>query len=68
MEKIIRKENIMNARKIQVEMTLNQHKRYLAFLEADEIVRGIKKALKEFNSARKEGKRLKSAYELIAEL
>jgi|GEM_PF-924375 hypothetical protein len=54
--------------KITVTMSPTEHRRYLAFLEADKIVKGIKKSLKELNQARKGEIKLKSAYDLINEL
>ena len=54
--------------KITVKMTLTQHNRYLAFLEADKIVRGMKRALRQHEKARKGEIKLKSAYDLVKEL
>lgn len=54
--------------KIKVEMSPAQHKRYLAFLEADQIVKGMRRALKELEKAKKGEIKLKSAYDLLNEL
>ena len=49
-------------------MSQREYKKYLAFKEADKIVRSIRKGFQEVQEAR-EGKRiLKSAYELAHEL
>ena len=55
-------------KQINVEMSIVEYKRYLAFKEADKIVRCILQGLKEIKET-KEGKRtLKSAYQLANEL
>jgi len=54
--------------KVTVEMTPTQHKRFLAFLEADQVVKGIRRALREYEKARKGEIKLKSAYDLMKEL
>ena len=54
--------------KIIVEMSPREYKKFLAYKEADKIVKSIKRGLNEAKEAR-EGKRtLKSAYELAYEL
>ena len=54
--------------KIIVEMSPKEYKKFLAYKEADKIVRSIKRGLNEVKEAR-EGKRtLKSARELAYEL
>lgn len=61
-------ETVNKRQKITVEMSQAQYKRFLAFCEAEKIVRGIKKGLKEVQQAREAGKELKCAYELANEL
>jgi len=54
--------------KIIVEMSPREYKKFMAYKEADKIVKSIKRGLGEVKEAR-EGKRvLKSAYELAYEL
>jgi hypothetical protein len=54
--------------KITVKMTPREYKKFLAYKEADKIVRSIRRGLHEAQEAR-EGKRtLKSAYDLAYEL
>jgi hypothetical protein len=51
--------------KITVEMSPREYKKFLAYKEADKIVKSIKRGLNEVKEAR-EGKRiLKSAYDLV---
>ena len=53
--------------KITVEMTTREYKKFLAYKEADKIVKSIRRGIKQVNEAR-EGKRsLKSAYDLVYE-
>lgn len=54
--------------KITVEMSKTEYKKYLAFKEADKIVRRLKKGLKEVKEAREGKITLKSAYQLANEL
>ncbi|MDR1780723.1 MAG: hypothetical protein LBR50_08355 [Tannerella sp.] len=51
-----------------VEMSQTEYKRFMAFKEADKIVRGIKRGLREVHEARLGRKKLKSARELAYEL
>jgi hypothetical protein len=54
--------------KITVNMSPREYKKFLAYKEADKIVRSIRRGLHEVTEAR-EGKRtLKSAYKLADEL
>ena len=54
--------------KITIAMSKREYKKFLAYKEADKIVKGIRRGLQEVQEAR-EGKRtLKSAYELAYEL
>jgi hypothetical protein len=54
--------------RITVEMSAREYKKFMAYKDADKIVRGIRRGLHEVKEAR-EGKRvLKSAYELAHEL
>jgi len=54
--------------KVIVEMSPREYKKFMAYKEADKIVKSIKRGLDEVKEAR-EGKRvLKSAYELAYEL
>ena len=57
-----------NVHKITVSMSQAKHKKFLAFLEAEKIVDGIKKGFKELQASQKSGKSLKSAFELANEL
>jgi len=54
--------------KITIVMSRREHKKYLAFKEADKIVRGICRGLDEIKQARNGKRKLKSAYELVNEL
>ena len=53
---------------IMVEMSQREYKRFLAYKEADKIVKGIHRGLHEVHEARKGKRKLKSAYELAHEL
>jgi len=50
--------------KITIVMTRREYKKYLAYKEADKIVRGIRRGLNEIKQARSGKRILKSAYEL----
>jgi hypothetical protein len=54
--------------KITIAMSSREYKRYLAYKEADKIVRSIRRGLHEVEEARKGKRKLKSAYELAYEL
>jgi len=54
--------------KVKVEMTLREYKRFLAYKEADKIVRSIRRGISEVKEARDGKRNLKSAYELANEL
>jgi hypothetical protein len=54
--------------KIEVIMSKSEYTRYLAFKEADRVVRSIKKGIKESQEARNGKRVLKSAYQLANEL
>ena len=49
-------------------MSKREYKRYLAYKEAEKIVRSIRRGLHEVEEARKGKSKLKSAYELAYEL
>ena len=53
---------------ITVIMSPHEYKKFLAYKEADKIVRGIRRGLNEVQEAREGKRRLKSAYELAHEL
>ena len=54
--------------KITVVMSRREYKKYLAYKEADVIVRSIRRGLNEIREAREGKRKLKSAYELANEL
>lgn len=54
--------------KITVEMSKAEYKKYLAFKEADKIIKSLKRGLKEVKEAREGKRNLKSAYQLANEL
>jgi hypothetical protein len=54
--------------KIAITMSKSEYTRYLAFKEADMVVRSIKKGIKESQEARSGKRVLKSAYQLANEL
>jgi hypothetical protein len=54
--------------KITVIMSLKEHKKFLAYKEADKIVRSIRRGLCEVTEARNGKRTLKSAYKLANEL
>jgi predicted AlkP superfamily phosphohydrolase/phosphomutase len=54
--------------KIVIEMSNREYQKFLAFKQADKVVKSLKRSLREVQEA-KEGKRiLKSAYQLANEL
>jgi len=54
--------------RITVVMSQREHKKFLAYKEADKIVRCIRRSLDEVRDARNGKRKLKSAYELANEL
>ena len=54
--------------KITVVMTQREYKKYLAYKEADRIVRSIRRGIREVEEAREGKRKLKSAYDLVYEL
>jgi len=54
--------------KITIQMTPAEYKRFLVFKEADKIVRGIKRGMREMREARTGNIKLKSARQLANEL
>jgi hypothetical protein len=54
--------------KITITMSPREYKKFLAYKEADKIVRSIHRGLKEVQEAREGKRKLKSAYELANEL
>jgi hypothetical protein len=54
--------------KITVVMSPREHKKFLAYKEADKIVRSIRRGLREVTEARNGKRNLKSAYKLADEL
>jgi len=54
--------------KITIEMSRHEYKKFLAYKEADKIVRCIRRGLNEVKEAREGKRKLKSAYELAYEL
>ena len=57
-----------NTHKIMVPMSPTRHKKFLAFLAAEKVVESIKKGFKELQDSQKNGKSLKSAFDLANEL
>ncbi|MDR0829907.1 MAG: hypothetical protein LBN95_07330 [Prevotellaceae bacterium] len=51
-----------------ITMSPTEYKRYVAFKEADRVVRGIKRGFREINQARLGNVKLKSARQLAYEL
>jgi len=49
-------------------MSRREYKKYLAYKEADKIVKGIRRGIHEVQEAREGKRKLKSAYELAHEL
>ena len=54
--------------KITIEMSQHEYKKFLAYKEADKIVKCIRRGLNEVKEAREGKRELKSAYELAYEL
>jgi len=54
--------------KITIEMSSREYKKFLAYKEADKIIRGIRRGLNEVQEAHEGKRKLKSAYELAYEL
>ena len=54
--------------KITIEMSRREYKKYLAYKEADKIVRSIRRGLQEVQEAREGKRKLKSAFTLAHEL
>jgi len=54
--------------KITIVMSQREYKKYLAYKEADKIVRSIRRGLNELQESREGKRKLKSAYELANEL
>ena len=54
--------------KITIVMSQHEYKKYLAYKEADKIVRSIRRGIYEVKEAREGKRKLKSAYELAYEL
>jgi len=53
---------------ITIVMSQREYKKFLAYKEADKIVRRIRRSLREVQEARENNRKLKSAYELANEL
>jgi len=54
--------------KLTIVMSRREYKKYLAYKEADKIVRSIRRGIHEVQEAREGKRKLKSAYELAHEL
>ena len=54
--------------KLTVTMSPREYKKFLAYKEADKIVRSIRRGINEVKKARAGKRKLKSAYELANEL
>jgi hypothetical protein len=54
--------------KITIAMSRREYKKFLAYKEADKIVRSIRRGLHEAQETREGKRKLKSAYELAHEL
>jgi len=54
--------------KITIKMSQREYKKFLAYKEADKIVRGIRRGMRELQESREGKYNLKSAYELANEL
>jgi len=54
--------------RITVVMSQREYKKYLAYREADKIVRCVRRGLTEIQEAREGKRKLKSAYDLANEL
>jgi hypothetical protein len=53
---------------VNIVMSLREYKKFLAYKEADKIVRRLRRGLREIQEAREGKRKLKSAYELAHEL
>ncbi|MDR0873947.1 MAG: hypothetical protein LBN27_10870 [Prevotellaceae bacterium] len=53
---------------MEVKMSQAEYKRFLIFKEADKVVRGIRRGLREMREAQQGKRVLKSAYQLAYEL
>jgi len=54
--------------KITIAMSRREYKKFLAYKEADKIVRSIRRGFQEVQEAREGKRKLKSAYDLAHEL
>ena len=54
--------------KISVVMSQREYKKFLAYKEADKVVKSIRRGLHEVQEAREGKRKLKSAYDLVHEL
>ena len=54
--------------KITIVMSQREYKKYLAYKEADKVVKSVRRGLTEIQEAREGKRKLKSAYELANEL
>jgi hypothetical protein len=54
--------------KMTVVMTKHEYKKFLAYKEADKIVRSIRRGIHQVQEAREGKRKLKSAYDLAYEL
>jgi hypothetical protein len=53
---------------VTIVMSRNEYKKFLAYKEADKIVKRIRRGLRELRESREGKRKLKSAYELAHEL
>jgi len=60
--------NNKNMGKISVVMSQREYKKFLAYKEADKVVKSIRRGLHEVQEAREGKRKLKSAYDLVHEL
>ena len=56
------------ANMVTIEMSPREYKKFLAYKEADKIVKSVRRGLKEVRDACEGKRKLKSAYELANEL
>jgi predicted AlkP superfamily phosphohydrolase/phosphomutase len=54
--------------KVTIQMSKREHKKFLAYKEADKVVKSVCRGLSEVQEAREGKRKLKSAYELAYEL
>jgi hypothetical protein len=54
--------------KVTIVMSRREYKKFLAYKEADKIVKSLRRGLNEVQEAREGKRKLKSAYELAYEL